>query len=239
MGWAVAVVLAGGVTYVLTAPESPVRPFGDPVVTETTIREVVVLPVGQAEVTGTLARLRATGATGPTVDLPIVVPTGTAVIDGALVGGARETIVWDGGRPFRLDGTGGLDLGPTTVEVDGGELRWPLDDGVRVLLPGDYVVATPVAVGASGLAVASEGTAFAADEDTTVEAVGWTIVRPVPDALHLEGPGGLELEGDLLVRTREGERRARRLVLAEGPYVVDLAPGGTVTATVRGDVDLR
>ena len=237
MGWAAAVVLVGGVAYVLTSEDSPVRPFADPVVTETSVREVVVLPVGQAEVAGTVTRLEATGANGPAIALPLTVPTGTAVIEGALIGGGRSTIVWDGGRPLRLDGTGGIDPGPTAIDVEGATVTWPLDDGIRVLLPGEYVIDTPVAVGTSGLAGPRDGVSFAADEDTTLETVGWSVSLPM-GALHLEGPGGLVLEGDLRVRTRGGEQQARRLALAEGPYVVDLAPGGVLTATVRGDLDV-
>ena len=238
MGWGAAVVLVGGVAFVLTSEDSPVRPFADPVVTETSINEVVVLPVGQAEVSGTITRLEATGANGPAISMPLTVPTGTAVIEGALIGGAATTtIVWDGGRPLRLDGTGGIDPGPTTIQVEGGSVTWPLDDGIRVLLPGEYVIDTPVAVGTSGLAGPRDGVSFAADEETTLETVGWTVSLPVGE-LHLEGPGGLVLEGDLTVRPRDGERRATRLALAEGPYVVDLAPGGALTATVRGDLDV-
>lgn len=237
MGWTAAVVLVGGLAYVLTSEDSPIRPFADPVVTETSVREVVVLPVGQAEVSGTITRLAATGANGPAIALPLTVPTGTAVIEGALVGEERATIVWDGGRPLRIDGTGGIDPGPTTIEVAGGTVTWPLDDGIRVLQPGEYAIDAPVAVGTSGLAGPRDGVAFAADEDTTLETVGWAPSLPM-GSLHLEGPGGLVLEGDLTVRTRDGVQRARRLALAEGPYVVDLAPGGIFTATVRGDLDV-
>lgn len=237
MGWGAGVVLVGGLAYVLTSEDSPVRPFADPVVTDTSVREVVVLPVGQAEVSGTVTRLDATGANGPAIALPLTVPTGTAVIEGAVVSGGRSTIVWDGGRPLRLDGTGGIDPGPTAIHVEGGTVTWPLDDGIRVLLPGDYVIDTPVAVGTSGLAGPRDGVSFGADEETTLETVGWSVSLPM-GALQLEGPGGLVLEGDLTVRTRDREQRARRLALAEGPYVVDLAPGGVLTATVRGDLDV-
>lgn len=238
MGWLATFVLAGGLAYVLTAQQSPLRPFDDPVVTETSINEVVVLPIGQAEVSGTLRRLAATDAVGPPLPLPITITEGTAVVEEALVRGERASVAWDGGRPFRLSGSGGgLDLGPTAVTVEGATTRWPLDDGVRVVLPGEYVVETPVAVGAAGLATPRDGVTFTADEETTIATTGWTIERTV-GALHLEGPGSLVLEGDLVVRTRDGERRATRLALPDGPFVVDLAPGGLVTATVRGELDI-
>jgi hypothetical protein len=237
VGWAAGVVLIGGVAYVLTAEDSPIRPFGDPVVTETSINEVVVLPVGQAEVSGTFTRLEATGANGPAVPLPITVTSGTAVIDGALLEGERAVIAWEGGRPLHLDGSGGIDLGPTAIRYEGGTATWPLDDGVRILLPGDYVLEAPTAVGSEGLAAPRDRVAFRADEETSIETAGWTVSAPMP-SLHLDGPGGVILEGDLVVRTRDGERHATRLALAEGPYVVDVRQDGTLTATVRGDLDV-
>jgi hypothetical protein len=235
VGWLAGIVLAGGVAYVLTAEQSPLRPFGDPVVVETTITDVVVLPVDQAEVGGTLARLEADDAVGPALSLPLTVETGRATVEGALVDGRRTTVVWDGGRPLVLTGTGAIDLGPTRVVVDGGTTTWPLDDGIRLLQPGEYRIDTPVAVGDEGLAEPLDGVAFSADDDTTIETTGITVSVPTT-ALHLEGPGTLTLEGDLVVRTRAGERRATRLVLAEGPFVVDLEPDGRFTATVRGDL---
>lgn len=238
VGWMAAVVLAGGVAYVVTAEDSPLRPFGDPVVVETTINEVVVLPVDQAEVAGSVTRLVATDAVGPAIALPLTVGTGRATIDGAIVDGRRTAIVWDGGRPLHLDGTGSLDLGPARVEIAGGTTTWPLDDGVRLLTPGEYRIDTPVAVGDEGLAEPRDGVAFTADDDTTVETTGVTVSLPTV-AVHLEGPGSLTLEGDLVVRTREGERRATRLVLPDGPFVVDLRADGRLTATVRGDLTVE
>jgi hypothetical protein len=238
VGWLAGVVLAGGIAYVLTAEESPLRPFGDPVVVDTTIREVVVLPVDQAEISGTLARLEAEDAVGPAIPLPLTVETGRATIEGAVVDGRRTAVVWDGGRPLVLTGTGAVDLGPTRVIVEGGTTTWPLDDGVRLLLPGEYRIDTPVAVGDEGLAEPRDGVAFTADGDTTMETTGIAVSLPT-GALHLEGPGTLTLEGDLVVRTRAGERTASRLLLAEGPFVVDLEPGGRFTATVRGDLTVE
>lgn len=238
VGWLTAVVLAGGVAYVLTAEESPLRPFGDPVVVDTTINEVVVLPVGQAEVAGTLTRLEAVDAHAPPIPMPLTIERGRALIDGALVDGRRTTIAWDGGRPLRIEGSGTLDLGPARVAIADGNMTWPLDDGVRVLTRGDYRITTPVAVGDEGLAEPRDAVAFTADDDTTMETSGVSIVLPVA-RLRLEGPGSVTIEGDLLVRTREGERRAARLTLPEGPFVVQLEPDGRVTATVRGDLQVE
>ena len=238
VGWLAVVVLVGGVAYVLTSEDSPVRPFGDPVVVETTINEVVVLPVGQAEVEGTLTRLEAVDANAPPIPMPLTIERGRALIDGALVDGRRTTIAWDGGRPLRLDGSGTLDLGPARVTIEGGTMTWPLDDGVRVLTPGDYRIATPVAVGEEGLAEPRDAVAFTADDETIMETSGVSIQLPVA-RLRLEGPGAVTLEGDLLVRTRDGERPATRLTLPRGPFVVQLEPDGRFTATVRGDLQVE
>src|SRR4051812_26683330 len=129
--WAAALLVGGG-AFVLTNEQSPVRPFGPPVVTVTSIHTTVVLPKGQAEVSGKVTAFTADDANGPPLSLPIEIQTGGATIEGAMIDGARSTIVWDGGRPFELSGSGGIDLGPTHVEFAVGALFWPLD-GLRVL----------------------------------------------------------------------------------------------------------
>src|SRR5688500_13942345 len=97
LGWMIAIVLTGGVVYVITDTESPVRVFNDPVVVETSIHDVTVLPGGLSRVQGTLTALHGTDVTAPALRTPLEFPAGAgATIENALVGGKRATIVWDG-----------------------------------------------------------------------------------------------------------------------------------------------
>lgn len=238
VGWLIATVLTGGVVYVITDTESPLRVVDDPVGVETSIQDVHVLPEGQAKVTGSITALRATDAVAAPLRAPLEFPAGArATIAGAIVNGRRSTIAWDGGRPLVLQGNGGIDLGPTTLEVDGtGAVSWPVDDGVRALLTGEYVIRTPVAVGQGGLAQPRDQVTFVADDETTIETHGVTL-RTSPAALKLEGPGSLVLDGALAVESRDGRRNVAHLEFGPGSFVVELAPGPdgvTVTATLQG-----
>jgi hypothetical protein len=218
VGWAAAIVLAGGLAVVAAEAQQE-----EPEVVERTVR---VLPEGQAEVTGRLDRLAGTDLVGPPLRQTIRIDTGTATVE---VPG--RTFVWDGGRPFVLEG-GGLDLGPSAVVVERGEARWRLE-GPLALLPGDYRLRTPVAVGEEGLARPVDEAGFTATDDAVLDAPGATIVTPAAP-LHLEGPGSLVLDGDFELRTRDGSRAATHLEFGPGPLVLDLAEDGTVTATLKG-----
>lgn len=230
--WALALVV-GALTYVLTAEGSPTRPFDAPSVTETSIHTEVVLPEGQAEVSGTLTTFTADDANGPPLSLPIQIDHGGATIEGAIVDGQRSTIVWDGGRPFQLSGSGAIDLGPTHVELGVGALFWPID-GIRLLTPGEYRVDTPIAVGAGGLARPRDSVTFTANEETTLETTGGATVLRGPQVLHLEGPGSFTAEGTFSIKTRDGTRTATKVAFGPGSFVVDLQPDGALTAVFNG-----
>lgn len=223
----IAAVLTGGVVTVLSRER--VRP---PIV-ETVIRDTVVLPEGQAKVTGSLTGFVADDANGPPLSIPLDIGTGGATIEGALIDGRRTTIVWDGGRPFRLRGDGSIDLGPTRVELGVGALFWPID-GVRVLAPGSYRIETPVAVGTGGLARPADSVAFTADGETTLETRGGaTVIRGVAP-LHLEGPGSVHAHGVFQIRTRDGTVTRNHLEFGPGAFVLDLRADKTFTATFDG-----
>jgi hypothetical protein len=226
VGVLVAAVLTGGVTVALTDGER-----GRTI--ETVIRDTVVLPEGQAEVTGTVTGFVADDANGPPLSIPLEIATGRATIDGALVDGRRSSIVWDGGRPLRLRGEGAVDLGPTHVEMGVGALFWPID-GIRVLAPGSYRIDTPVAVGAGGLAHPEDAVSFTADGETTIEtAEAASVVRGLGQ-LHLEGPGSLRADGAFTIKTRDGTATRTHLEFGPGSFVFDLAPDKTFTATFNG-----
>jgi hypothetical protein len=230
--WAAALLVGAG-AYIVTNESSPVRPFGPPVVTVTSIHTAIVLPKGQAEVSGTLDAFTADDANGPPLSLPIEIKTGGATIEGAMIDGKPSTIVWDGGRPFELSGSGGIELGPTHVELAVGALFWPID-GLRALAPGEYRVDTPVAVGSGGLARPRDSVSFTATEDTTLETRGGATVLRGPQPLHLEGPGSFTGTGTFTVKTRDGTRQATKLQFGPGAFVVDLQANGAFTAVFNG-----
>jgi hypothetical protein len=240
LGWLIAIVLTGGVVYVITDTDSPTRVFDDPVAVETTIRDVHVLAEGQTKLEGTLTRLAGGDVVGPPLRTPLQFPAGgRATIEGALVAGGRSTIVWDGGRPFALEGDGAIDLGPIRMSVErDGTATWALSDGVRALLKGRYVLRTPVAVGTGGLAQPRDRVDFTADDETTIETHG-VAAGTNPAALHLEGPGTLILDGSLTIRTRDGSRKVTHLEFGPGPFELELQPGPdgvAVVGTLQGDV---
>jgi hypothetical protein len=230
--WAAAL-LVGGLAFLLTDERSPVRPAGPRVVTVTSIHTTVVLPEGQAEVSGTVTSFTADDANGPPLSLPIQIDHGGATIEGAMVDGERSTIVWDGGRPFVLSGDGSIDLGPTHVAGAVGALFWPID-GLRVLAPGEYRIDTPVAVGSGGLAHPRDSVTFTATEETTLDTNGGATVLRGPQPLHLEGPGSFAAEGTFTIKTREGTRTATALHFGPGSFVVDLTADGALTAVFNG-----
>ena len=234
LGVVIAALLAAGVSTVLTDDPPP------PIV-ETVIRDEVVLPEGQAEVSGTIEGFVADDASGAPLTMPVTLETGRATIEAAVIDGERATIAWDGGRPLRLIGSGAIDLGPAHVELsrpaEGDGLRsdavlWTVD-GLRILTPGTYRLDTPVAVGAGGLARPQDTVEFTADDATTIDVAGGGVVsRDLP--VHLEGPGSFRADGDFRIRTRDGTTSATRLEFGPGSFLVDVAANGTFSAVFNG-----
>ena len=176
-------------------------------------------------------------AVGAPLTMPVEVPSGSATIEGAVVDGERASIVWDGGRPLRLSGSGAIDLGPTHVEMGMGAIFWTID-GLRILSPGTYRVDTPVAVGSGGLARPREGVDFVADEETTIDTrAGGAVGRGLP--VHLEGPGTFRADGSFRIRTRDGTTDATHLEFGPGSFVVDVGADGTFTAVFNGPLSSR
>jgi hypothetical protein len=230
VGLLAATVFAGAVAQVAADRRSPV--------VTTTVEDIHVLPVGQTIVGGTVTSLHGTDVTGPILRLPIGLPTGTATIRNALTGDGRATLAWDGGRPLRLEGDGGVDLGPTSVVVDArGAATWPLA-GIHGLVRGSYVLLGSVALGTGGLAHPRDQVDFLTDPTTTIETHGGATVTTGPGALHLVGPGSLVLDGQLTIETRTGRRTATHLEFGPGPLTVDLTPQPdkrlVVRATLQG-----
>lgn len=202
---------------------------------------------GQAFLDGDVERLVADGAQGPPLASPFTITAvepgrGRVTIDNALVNGRRVTISWDGGTPLPVSGAGGLDLGPAHLEVDGSGVVWSLDGRGRKFVPGDYGIGAPVAVGAVGLAASQERVDFTADDRTVLASRGDVIVRLDPMKIELEGPGRLEVTGNLQVQFPDRSTRASSVKFGEGPFRVTLGPADEklrMDAILQGSVEVK
>jgi hypothetical protein len=215
----VVLLVAGGLAVALDM--RPVK------VTDLPVAELALRP-GQTEVTGVSTLFKADNAVPHgLVPAPLTIPRGAATVTGALVGGVRSTIVWDGGRPFVMEPVtvGGLRVEAAAVEVDGGGIRWQLD-GTHRFEPGRYRLRTPVAVGASGLARPRDGVEFEADAETGVAFRNGAVTTSPLAELALTGPGVVRIEGRLMARTADDESaRPTEAVALQGSYEVTLTPG--------------
>ncbi|HEV7888609.1 MAG TPA: hypothetical protein VGO92_13710 [Acidimicrobiales bacterium] len=223
LGAVIAILLAAGAVAVVLDNR--------PVEVRTVPTDESRLRPGQAEVTGAATLAQADSAVGPPLAMPLNIPKGQATITGALVGGTRVSIVWDGGRPMALSGTGSgnagsLDAAGASVEVTAAGVRWLLDGEPRSLAPGRYTVVAPVAVGAAGLAAPRDRVDFTADTQTTVTTRGGASVLLPLGPITLEGPGAVRLEGRLRVRTGTASARpAGAASFGAAPYRMMLTPG--------------
>lgn len=198
------------------------------------------IPPGQAVVTGTVTSATAGDATGPPLSLPleITVPVrgrGGATFYNVEVGGQPSAVVWNGGVPLGLLGHGAIVAGRVDVTVDASGSTWALDGAERIVAPGTYHAAAPVAVGQAGLARPQDSADFTAGSGSALVTTGGATVHRDPQALHLVGPGSLVLSGSLEVQTSSGTARARRVLLSHGSFDVDLVPGAggiSVRATI-------
>ena len=246
----VGALLVAGVVIAATHSPVPVEPGvmdGRPATT--VVATSIVPAAGQAVVSGTVTTFRAHGATGPPIVVPVTLQVargqGGARIEGVQVDGSAATIVWDGGRPFELQGSSGpssgkqgagaIDAGPTDdVTLLPHGLSWLLDGAARPLRTGEYKTPTSVAVGTTGLAEPHDGVVFVAGATATIQTHGGVHVEQTLDSAHLVGPGSVTITGHFTVRTANGTQTAT-VARGDGPFVVDLRWNGTtvtVTATL-------
>jgi len=223
-----------------TAPTAPTAPLPAalPAGGTTTTSSI---PAGAELVTGRVTMVQAGGATGPDLSLPmeINVPDrgrGSATFYNVTSGGQPATVVWQGEEPLDLTGQGAIVPGRINVTVDPDGSTWQLDGAERELVPGLYTSRAPVAVGRAGLAQPEDSATFEAGSHSVVVTTGSATVQRAPMALHLVGPGSLDLSGSLTVAGAAGRPvSASALHLASGPYEVDLTPtptGLTIRAVV-------
>ena len=225
--------VAGGLAVALANRPVEVR--------RTTLHEAELRP-GQTEVTGIVTFLKAEPADAPPLPLPVTITVpqrgaGGATISQALTGSKRVSIVWDGGTPLLLKGTGTIDVTPAAVEVSAGGVRWLLDGHATSFAPGTYTAAAPVAVGATGLARPQGSATFTADADTGLSTHGGAAVTLPLGPLALSGPGAVALQGRLRIRTPDGTTSAERAAFGSGPYELRIEPtpeGIRITGLLQG-----
>ncbi|HET7654245.1 MAG TPA: hypothetical protein VFK42_14500 [Acidimicrobiales bacterium] len=202
-------------------------------------RTEIVLPAGQAVVSGTATAIAVDADVADPVPAPFTVDATHAAIRAVVVDGTRETVVWNGGRPLTITGGGpGIAPAPVHAELTADGVAITLDGAPRPLLAGSYATTAPVAVGAGGLATPRDGVAFTADAQSTLEATG--TVRTGRRNLRFSGPGRLSATGTFTVRTRDGERRVATLVFGPGAFELSATPvagGWAVTATLQGPLE--
>jgi hypothetical protein len=123
-----------------------------------------------------------------------------------------------------VSGTGTLDMGTASIEVTPGAIRWFLDGQPRVLTAGRYRLGATVAVGQRGLATPTEDATFDVDGRAAMVTRGGASIELRPADLALEGPGAVELQGRLRLRTATGTEEVGSARFGEGAYRVELSP---------------
>ena len=207
-----------------------------------------VLRDDQVEVTGL-----ATGITveGATLDIatPIVVTTPTsgagagAVLTDVEVDGELTDVVWDAGRPFDLQGLGGIR--PQTVNLFAAPTAITIgfvDGVVNELVPGSYGLETPVAIGRGGLARPQNAVAFEATVESTLVFRGGATTAIPPRELTFEDGGHVLIAGTLQVRRPDGTvTEVAGIDLPDGAFRLTATPrpdgtGYEVEALLQGAV---
>ncbi|HEY2427659.1 MAG TPA: hypothetical protein VGI06_01925, partial [Acidimicrobiales bacterium] len=206
------------VGYVRRHPASTPRiHLGGPITT--TGPPQTVLRPDQAVVRGTVTAAHFVDSQGPPLPLPITITIpnrgqGELNISGVVVDGRPQgTVAWDGGQPLPLSGTGGLDVGPSTIDFNASGVTWHLDGAPRLLLPGQYTAGSSVAIGVGGLGQPMDQATFsvARANQATLVSAGDAQVHVGPEAEQLSGPGSVQLLGALQIQTARGTRPVHNL----------------------------
>lgn len=225
---------------VVSAPDDSTR------ITTTTTPPDLVPAAGQVLVRGRITALRLDGAVlqPRAVPLPVTITSSRGFGNGGEVTGVRvdgqpSTIVWDGGRPFALSGSGALLLDPLSVNLSPQGLLLRLGGGAHALAPGSYRLDTPVAVGTSGMATPRDSVQFEAGPSSLFEARGDAVLVAGSDApRRFVGPGAMRIEGDLQVTAADGTRSVVTVLdLAQGSFDLTVARDGTGGWSVTGVAD--
>jgi hypothetical protein len=244
---AVALVAAAtfGVVQVLGLDEDEVAADGDDPAIEapTDADGATVLRADQIEVTGLATAITVEGSTLDLVATPLTVTGGQATIHDVEVDGELVEVVWDGGRPFVLEGAGGLIPQAVNLFAEPNVITVGfVDEVVNEIEPGSYGLETPVAIGREGVAIARDAVPFSATVESTVVFRGGATTSMLPRELSFESDGRVILAGGFEVRRPDGTTAAAAGVeLPEGSYRLTATPrpdgtGYDVTALLQGAV---
>lgn len=257
-GLAVVLVVAGVTFAVVQAlgldEDDAVAAGDDPTVVDPggptpTTEPELVLAEDQVEITGVAVGLTVEGSTLERIETPLVVTVpepgagaGATLFD-VEVDGLLSEVVWDGGRPFDLEGVGGIVPGSLNLFAAPTSITVGFVDGVaNQFVPGSYGLETPIAVGRDGLAQAQGAVAFRATVESTVVFRGGARTSMLPRELQLEASGRVLIEGELEVRRADGVSASATIVeLPAGAYRVEATPrrdatGYDVTILLQGDI---
>ena len=207
------------------------------------------LAPNQVEVTGIATGVTVEGATIDRIESPLVVTAPQGAGGGTLtdveVDGELTDIAWDAGRPFDLQGTGGVEpqslnlfAAPTAITVG-----FP-DDIVSTFIPGSYALETPVAIGRGGLGRPQQSVAFEATVESTLVFRGGATTSILPRELTLEASGRVLLQGTFRVRRSDGTvAEVAGVELPEGEYRITATPrpdatGYDIEALLQGQVNV-
>jgi hypothetical protein len=207
------------------------------------------LAPNQVEVTGVATGITVEGATLGQIESPLVVTAPQGAGGGTLtdveVDGELTDIAWDAGRPFDLQGAGGIEpqslnlfAAPTAITVG-----FP-DGVVNTFVPGSYGLETPVAIGRGGLGRPQQSVAFEATVESTLVFQGGATTSILPRELTLEASGRVLLEGTFRVRRSDGTvAEVAGVELPAGEYRLTATPrpdatGYDVEALLQGQVNV-
>jgi hypothetical protein len=159
------------------------------------------------------------------------------------VDGELTDVAWDAGRPFDLQGNGGirpqsmnLFAAPTAITIGF------VDGRVNELVPGSYGLETPVAIGRGGVARAQDAVAFEATIESTLVFQGGATTTIAPRELTFEAGGHVLIEGTLQVRRPDGTvADVAGVDLPDGAFRLTATPladgtGYEVEALLQGEV---
>lgn len=205
--------------------------------------------LGQIRITGLLGAVDVQGRLSDDVELPLTFDPlergfgNGGEIEGLVFGDSPATVIWDGGRSLVLEGEGRLSFDESMIRLNDGLMSSNVGGVVADLRPGNYVVASPVALGRAGLAEPRDRVEFSvqANQPVTLAFSGDVSVGLTGREALIVGPGQGTFTGLFTVTEADGTTRDASDVTM-GPdsqfeiKATPVAGGWLVNALVQGNV---